>query len=105
MRNLHLNIELKCQYISNYFYDYCRKKELQIFRRTAKIGGCSLGTVQNIQGLKEAYLKHKNKESITFVTDGGVENINTTVKEFLATTGQDIKQLIAQKDIHSPILK
>jgi len=49
--------------------------------------------------LQEAYLKHKNKESITFVTDAGVENINATVKEFLATTDQDIKHLIAQKDI------
>jgi putative transposase len=49
--------------------------------------------------LKDAYLKHKNNEPITFVTDGGVENINTTVQEFLNTTDQDIKHLIAQKDI------
>jgi putative transposase len=49
--------------------------------------------------LQEAYLKHKNKEPITFVTDAGVENINTTVKEFLITTDQNIKHLIAQRDI------
>jgi len=49
--------------------------------------------------LEQAYLKHNNKEPITFVTDGGVENVNTTVQEFLITTNQDIKHLIAQKDI------
>ncbi|MFV5703092.1 transposase [Flavobacterium sp. XS2P12] len=49
--------------------------------------------------LEQAYLKHKNKEAITFVSDGGVENVNNTVQEFLTTTGQDIKHLIAQKDI------
>ena len=49
--------------------------------------------------LEEAYLNHKNKESITFVTDAGVENVNTTVHDFLDTTNQDIKHLIAQKDI------
>jgi putative transposase len=49
--------------------------------------------------LEQAYLKHKNNESITFVTDSGVENVNTTVKEFLISTNQDIKHLIAQKDI------
>lgn len=26
--------------------------------------------------LEQAYLKYKNKEPITFVTDGGVENVN-----------------------------
>ena len=49
--------------------------------------------------LEQAYLKHKNKEPITFVTDGGVENVNTTVHDFLDTTHQNIKHLIAQKDI------
>lgn len=49
--------------------------------------------------LMEAYFKHKNNKPITFVTDGGVENVNTTVQEFLNTTNQDIKHLIAQKDI------
>ncbi len=49
--------------------------------------------------LEQAYLEHKNKEPITFVTDGGVENVNTTVRDFLDTTNQDIKHLIAQKDI------
>lgn len=50
--------------------------------------------------LQEAYLKHKNKAPITFVTDAGVENVNTIiVLEFINTTNQDIKHLIAQKDI------
>lgn len=49
--------------------------------------------------LEQAYLKHKNKEPITFVSDGGVENVNTVVHDFLDTTNQDIKHLIAQKDI------
>ena len=49
--------------------------------------------------LQEAYLKYKSKTSITLVTDGGVENVNNTVQEFLITTNHDIKHLIAQKDI------
>jgi putative transposase len=49
--------------------------------------------------LEQAYSKHKNKEPVTFVTDGGVENVNATVHGFLDTTNQDIKHLIAQKDI------
>ena len=49
--------------------------------------------------LEQAYLNHKNKEPITFVTNAGVENVNTTVQEFLNRTNQDIKHLIAQKDI------
>jgi len=49
--------------------------------------------------LQEAYLKHKKQDPITLVTDGGVENINNTVQEFLTKTNQDIKHLIAQKDI------
>lgn len=49
--------------------------------------------------LQEAYLKHKSKALITLVTDAGVENVNTTVQEFLNTTNPDIKHLIAQKDI------
>ncbi|WP_165930314.1 DDE-type integrase/transposase/recombinase [Flavobacterium sp. GT3P67] len=55
--------------------------------------------------LEQAYLKHKNKEPIAFVTDGGVENVNTTVRDFLDTTSQDIKHLIAQKTFLFPILK
>lgn len=60
--------------------------------------------------LQEAYCKYKNntralqKENsqnkpIHFVTDGGTENVNTTVQDFLVTTNLDIIQLIAQKDI------
>lgn len=49
--------------------------------------------------LQEAYLKYKSKDPITFLTDGGVENINTTVQKFLRTTDPELKHLIAQKDI------
>ena len=49
--------------------------------------------------LQEAYSKHKNKEPITFITDGGCENVNSTVQQFLVSTNEDIKHLIAQKDI------
>lgn len=49
--------------------------------------------------LQETYLKHKNKNPITLVTDAGVENVNSTVQDFLNTTNPDIKHLIAQKDI------
>lgn len=49
--------------------------------------------------LKDAYLKHKNNEPITFETDGGMENVNIRVQEFLTSTNHDIKHLIAQKDI------
>jgi putative transposase len=49
--------------------------------------------------LHEAYLKYKSKTAITFITDAGVENVNSTVQEFLSTTNPDIKHLIAQKDI------
>jgi putative transposase len=49
--------------------------------------------------LQEAYLKYKNSKPIQLVTDGGTENVNTTVQNFLDTTNLDIIQLIAQKDI------
>ncbi|MCI9846856.1 hypothetical protein [Flavobacterium pectinovorum] len=37
--------------------------------------------------LEQAYLKYKNKEPITFVTDSDVENVNTTVDDFLDFSG------------------
>lgn len=49
--------------------------------------------------LQQAYKKHKNKEPISFVTDAGIENVNSTVNDFLLTTNKGIKHLIAQKDI------
>ena len=49
--------------------------------------------------LQDAYNNSNNKEPITFVTDAGVENVNTTVQDFLISTNEDIKHLIAQKDI------
>lgn len=49
--------------------------------------------------LQNAYLKYKNNDPIKFITDGDIENVNSTVKSFLITTNNDIKHLIAQKDI------
>lgn len=47
--------------------------------------------------LQEAYLKYKTNSPTQFVTDGGIENINNVVKDFITTT--TITHLIAQKDI------
>lgn len=33
--------------------------------------------------LQKAYLKYKTRDTIKFVTDGGIENVNSTVKDFL----------------------
>ena len=49
--------------------------------------------------LQHAYDNHKNREPITFVTDGRCENVNTTVQDFLISTNENIKHLISQKDI------
>lgn len=49
--------------------------------------------------LENAYLKYKTTDTIRFVTDNGVENINSTVKHFINSTNQEIIHLIAQKDI------
>lgn len=49
--------------------------------------------------LKNAYEKYKTNLPIQFVTDAGVENVNTTVKYFLETTNFGIKNLVVQKDI------
>lgn len=38
-------------------------------------------TIKNL--LHEAYLKHKSKDTITLVTDGGVENVNNTKKNLI----------------------
>lgn len=45
-------------------------------------------------------MKYKNKELITFVTHDVVDNVNTTVYDFLYIANQEIKHLITQKDIH-----
>ena len=49
--------------------------------------------------LQNAYLKHQSSDTIKFITDGGIENVNSTVKDFLNTTDNDIKHLITQRDI------
>jgi putative transposase len=51
--------------------------------------------------LQQAYTDYNPSQSIRFVTDAGVENVNTTVKEFLATTNPKIIHQIAQKCIKS----
>jgi len=49
--------------------------------------------------LNEAYNKYKPNEIITLLTDGGSENVNATVSEYLNSTEVDIRHLIAQVDI------
>jgi putative transposase len=49
--------------------------------------------------LQQAYSSCNSLQTIRFVTDAGVENINTTVKDFLATTNPKIIHQIAQKNI------
>ena len=49
--------------------------------------------------LEEAYKKCKTTIPIQFVTDGGIENVNTTVSDFLTSTNKIIIHKIAQKDI------
>ncbi|MEP6930394.1 MAG: DDE-type integrase/transposase/recombinase, partial [Flavobacterium sp.] len=49
--------------------------------------------------LQDAYKKYKSNTPITFITDGGCENVNSTVQDFLNSVNEDIKHLIAQKDI------
>lgn len=53
--------------------------------------------IKNI--LQQAYINCNTKNTISFVTDGGIENVNTTIKNFVSTFNNDIKHLIAQKDI------
>jgi putative transposase len=49
--------------------------------------------------LELAYANYNQHKSIQFLTDAGLENINPTVKEFIASTKPTIIHLIAQKDI------
>jgi putative transposase len=49
--------------------------------------------------LKEAYTSYSDSNPIQFVTDAGVENLNTTVADFLQTTNKIIIHKVAQKDI------
>lgn len=50
--------------------------------------------------LQEAYINPNNSDDITFLTDGGSENVNKIVSEFINSPNINIKHLIAQKDIH-----
>ncbi|MES2812055.1 MAG: DDE-type integrase/transposase/recombinase [Bacteroidota bacterium] len=49
--------------------------------------------------LKNAFEECPKSGTIQFVTDGGVENANKTVQNYIATTGCRIRHTIAQKDI------
>jgi len=49
--------------------------------------------------LEKAYLKYQPNEPITLLSDGGTENTNTTVAEYLNSDNVDIKHLIAQRDV------
>ncbi|WP_395060373.1 DDE-type integrase/transposase/recombinase [Flavobacterium sp.] len=51
--------------------------------------------------LENAFQKLPNPATIEFVTDAGVENVNATVQEFVASTGLKIIHQIAQRDILS----
>jgi len=49
--------------------------------------------------LHEAYQKLESNDDIIFLTDGGMENRNKTVADFINSKHVNIKHLIAQKDI------
>lgn len=49
--------------------------------------------------LQKAFEKYPNSETINFMTDGGIENVNKTVQNFVLSTGHKIVHTIAQKDI------
>ena len=49
--------------------------------------------------LLEAYNKLETQDNIILLTDGGPENVNTTVTNFISLEYINIKHLIAQKDI------
>jgi putative transposase len=49
--------------------------------------------------LQMAFEKYSSKESIYFVTDGGVENVNTTVQNYILSTYPKIIHKIAQNTI------
>ena len=48
--------------------------------------------------LQNAYENYKPGK-LQFLTDGGSENVNTTVSDFINTPGVTIKHSIAQKDV------
>ncbi len=54
-------------------------------------------TIKNL--LQNAYFQYNPPNKVNFLTDGGTENVNHTVKKFLNLDDVNILQLIAQKDI------
>ena len=68
-----------------------------------KILGYTVETTAKAKAIKTllniAYNNYNQTQPIRFITDGGVENVNTTVKDFLANTNPKIIHQIAQKDI------
>lgn len=55
--------------------------------------------------LQVTYQKYKSKNEIQFITDGGSENVNTTVSNFIESINPSIIHLIAQKTFLFLILK
>ncbi|MFK7001898.1 DDE-type integrase/transposase/recombinase [Flavobacterium oreochromis] len=51
--------------------------------------------------LQNALEKYPNTETTQLVTDAGIENVNTTVQNYIKSTGHKIIHKIAQKDIAS----
>ena len=49
--------------------------------------------------LLNAFEKYRNPETIEFVTDAGIENVNATVQNYILSTGHKIIHQIAQKDV------
>lgn len=49
--------------------------------------------------LKDAFEKHPITEAINLITDGGTENVNKIVDDYVLSTGLQIIHTIAQKDI------
>lgn len=73
--------------------DHYSKKVLEY-----QVMDCPSGiTIKNL--LQTAYQNLHFKEQINFLTDGGSENVNHTVQDFLNLPHINILQLIAQKDI------
>lgn len=49
--------------------------------------------------LQKAFEKYPNSETINFLTDGGIENVNKMVQNFVLSSGHKIIHTVAQRDI------
>jgi len=62
-----------------------------------RVGSSSSGKLLT-EILKEAFVKYK-PDRIALLSDGGSENVNTTVSGFLNGLTLPVQQIIAQKDV------